>query len=899
MEKRFLSSKKAIAFWEGLGATISGFFSKPKIETVSPSAQQKEVELLCHKVQEVYKGSVFAQIEPYELASTIVNQSFQKAERGSKEPLVELFFETVLELATTEGFWGLSDIDWSIDYPLSEQIEIKEVMLGLHKKFSDDVNSLDIWKKTLVEIFSIILSAVPEIEDGDSPKASFGINLVHLLNYPQECVEKVMLAVFENSLIEKGLFSRLRKIYEENADLVSGIDPLNRSTAKVIYPTDSKLIGRELISGYLKRTAFDSVFSSPYPFFIPPSLRFEHCHILAGTGYGKTQLLQKLMLDDIREGRGFCAIDSQGDLIRKLSMLAIFDPDIRDSLADKLIIIDPTDIDYPVCLNMFSLSTEGVDRLSAYQKELIVNGTVDMYSYMFGALFGAELTQRQGVIFTYIARLMMEIPNATIQTLRELMEDGKKFLPNMDKLEGSTRAFFKTQFFSTSFNQTKKQVLTRLWGVLSNATLERMFSNTKNKVDLSRAINEDKIILINTAKNLLQKDGSAILGRFFIALLGQAVLKRTAIPEKNRRPFFVYIDEAHEYFDERLEDLLNQARKYKVGFTLAHQNLDQLGSLKATVHSSTSIKLVGGVSSNDAISMAKEMRCKTENIESVRKSKKGAEFAGYLKNVTTGVLPLTVPFGVLEKEPVISQLAYTKLIELNRTKYCQPLEEVLLGIDEQPFRVVEKKKKSNNIPEKIQTETRISPKPEKQKRDIEEKKPREVKVVKPPKSTQVGKGGIQHRYLQNLVKKISNERGFKATVEKQVLSGAGSVDVAIEGHGKVLAVEISVSTDWKWEASNISKCLATGADQVIILSSDKKHLQNLKTNLSEEFSDHTNLSFFTAKDLISCLDKIRADSASEEKTVRGYKVKVKYAAISKDDGQAKKDAIAKVLVGKI
>ena len=56
----------------------------------------------------------------------------------------------------------------------------------------------------------------------------------------------------------------------------------------------------------------------------------------------------------------------------------------------------------------------------------------------------------------------------------------------------------------------------------------------------------------------------------------QAALERAADPEHLRRPAFVYIDEAADYFDENIDTLLIQARKYKVGLTFAHQHLDQL-----------------------------------------------------------------------------------------------------------------------------------------------------------------------------------------------------------------------------------------------------------------------------------------------------------------------------------
>ena len=66
-----------------------------------------------------------------------------------------------------------------------------------------------------------------------------------------------------------------------------------------------------------------------------------------------------------------------------------------------------------------------------------------------------------------------------------------------------------------------------------------------------------------------------MLGRFFIALICQAAQERASIDAELRQSTFLYIDEAHDYFDESMENLLNQARKYKVGLVLAHQNLDQ------------------------------------------------------------------------------------------------------------------------------------------------------------------------------------------------------------------------------------------------------------------------------------------------------------------------------------
>ena len=108
---------------------------------------------------------------------------------------------------------------------------------------------------------------------------------------------------------------------------------------------------------------------------------------------------------------------------------------------------------------MFDVNMERIQGYSPVEREKILNGTIELYEYIFGALLGAELTQKQGVIFRYLARLMLVIPNATIQTLRELMEDGRPFQPYMEQLQGTSRQFFKTQFFDKAFAGTKTQIL--------------------------------------------------------------------------------------------------------------------------------------------------------------------------------------------------------------------------------------------------------------------------------------------------------------------------------------------------------------------------------------------------------------------------------------------------------
>jgi hypothetical protein len=438
--------------------------------------------------------------------------------------------------------------------------------------------------------------------------------LYTLLDDLASTILKIIQVSYRDDLTRAHLFERLRDQFQTNICLASGIDPerADKSTRAIVGPTASDLSPSELLSTYLAGTPFLDFLQTLLPFSIPFPVRFEHTHIVGGSGHGKTQLLQHLILRDLGklcQGRGsLIVIDSQGDMLRTITQLAELSPTHPESLADRLILIDPNDVEHPPALNLFDF---GLDRLKHYnpvEREKLINGAIALYEYVFGALLGAELTQRQGVIFRYLARLIMTLQGATIHTLMGFMENPEATRAHFPKLDQTSRHFFETQFFSRSFDDTRQQILTRLWGVLSNRVLERMFTNQYNRLDLFNAMNRGSLILINTAKDLLKQEGCEILGRFFIALITQAAQERAAIPEDRRRSTFVYIDEAHDYFDESIQNLFNQARKYRVGLIIAHQNLDQFDvSLRATVMASTSIKLAGGLSAKDAAAFSKEM----------------------------------------------------------------------------------------------------------------------------------------------------------------------------------------------------------------------------------------------------------------------------------------------------
>jgi hypothetical protein len=148
----------------------------------------------------------------------------------------------------------------------------------------------------------------------------------------------------------------------------------------------------------------------------------------------------------------------------------------------------------------------------------------------------------------------------------------------------------------------------------------------------------------------------------------------------------------------------------------------------------------------------------------------------------------------------------------------------------------------------------------------------------PPQPNAVKKIESQHRYLQKLIKKMAESRGYVATIEQVTPDGNGRVDVSLERNGKKIAVEISVTTGDLWEAHNVEKCLAAAYDEVIVCSSNANNLQKIQAQLESKLNK-TQLSkvlFFESQEVINYFDKQVVQETKKEKVVKGYRIKVEY-----------------------
>lgn len=507
------------------------------------------------------------------------------------------------------------------------------------------MSALDMISQSLAPI----ADAVPPIE-GDVL-----VEVTQFLEPLGQAVQNVIAPYFQDS--DYNHFRKLRERLDANLQSTHRTQP--------VFPRDYK--GADVIETYLAGTLLKELFQLRTPFTIPEERRFEHTHIVAGSGHGKTQTLQYFIGRDLEEvargDKSVIVIDSQGDLINTILKTRTLPP-------KRVVLIDPEDIGYPVSLNLFSVGQDRLEHYDPLERERLTNSIIELYDFVLGSLLSAGMTSKQSVVFRYVTRLMFHIPNATIHTLRELMEPGgtDRYRDQIARLDDTPRRFFETEFDSKEFANTKTQVLRRLYGVLENQTFERMFSHPVSKFDMFDEMNAGKLILINTSKSLLKEQGTEIFGRFFIALIAQAAQERATLPDWDRLPVMVYVDEAQDYFDQNIGVILSQARKYKVGMVMAHQYLGQLsGGLQEAFEANTSIKLAGGVSARDARALAGQMSCDPDTIQ---RQQKGT-FATYVRGLTDRAVPISFPFFVLEKKPKATKDEIDAIRQHSRQAYAE------------------------------------------------------------------------------------------------------------------------------------------------------------------------------------------------------------------------------------
>lgn len=424
-----------------------------------------------------------------------------------------------------------------------------------------------------------------------------------------------------------------------------------------------------LVATYVGGTALEALLHAPVTLQVEDKHLVEHMMIIGGPGAGKTQTIEAIIARHLErpadDQMGMVIIDSQGDLLKRIMA--------HRACKDRLIYVDPTDIEHAPALNIFDLGLKRSEGADARTREAIRNGVLELYELTLGDLMASDLSAKMVVPFKFLCTLMLEIPGATLQDLRAVLADLAPYQDAVDRLGETGRRFFERDYNSKTFADTRQQIGWRLDSLLVNAAFERMFAARASKVDLFEALNTGKIVLIHSAKEHLRQEASSIFGRYFIAATLAAIIDRARIPEAQRRPATLIIDEAHEYLSSDVEMLLRQARKYNCGVVLASQTLsDMKPAFRDSLLSCTEIKLAANISDRGAETLAANMKTTSAFVHAQTKTKTHARFAMHVRSLTRTATTLEVPFDVLGRAPQLTKSELAAVLAKNRVALSAP-----------------------------------------------------------------------------------------------------------------------------------------------------------------------------------------------------------------------------------
>ncbi|MEU4767691.1 DUF87 domain-containing protein [Actinosynnema sp. NPDC023794] len=287
----------------------------------------------------------------------------------------------------------------------------------------------------------------------------------------------------------------------------------------------------------------------------------HHLHVIGATGSGKSTLLGNMILADAEAGRGIVLIDPKGDLVTDvLSRLP-------RSAADRVVIFDADSKSRPPCLNP----------LDGGETDLTVDNLVSVFRRVYSAFWGPRTDD---VMRAACLTLRTQQGVATLADLPKLLADTAfRSRVTTGITDPVLRGFW--SWYEDLTDSSRSQVISPLMNKL-RAFLLRPFvrdaiAGGHSTVDMAEVL-DGGICLVRIPKGSLGEEPTRLIGSLVVARTWQATTGRARTPQRERRDASLVIDECHNFLNlpYPIEDMLAEARGFRVAMTLAHQHLGQL-----------------------------------------------------------------------------------------------------------------------------------------------------------------------------------------------------------------------------------------------------------------------------------------------------------------------------------
>lgn len=622
-----------------------------------------------------------------------------------------------------------------------------------------------------------------------------------------------------------------------------------------------------------------------FPVHLDTESRLSHTHILGVTGTGKSTLIAQMFLKDIEQGLGCAIFDPHGDICDDILKR------IPENRKDDVIIIDPSDSNFPIGFNLLEANTDA-------EKIVLSSDLVSAFK-RHATAWGDNMT---AVLQNAVNTILDSSRGGTLIELKRFLIEEKFRNEYLTSVDNPSLHYY----WENEYPMVRKGIaplLTRIDTFLRPKLVRYMLAQKKG-VDIADCLKNNKIILLKLSQGLIGEQNSYLLGSLFLAKFNQAAFSRQSQNKNERSPYMLYLDEFQNFITPSVERILSGARKYGLGLTIAHQELSQIedNRLLNSVLSNPNTRICFRLGDNDAKRLESGFSYfEQSDLQSLERGEAIMRIGSSTNDFNINTKPLSEVSGDFSQE----------IISTVRGKFSTPKTEVeALLISLLPKKSTFKKPivENKSIEEKPSV---LEAKTENISTETEQNKIIEVHSAFKPEvitntpfeaqkeqylQSQIEKErNRKHQNLQNLIKTIGEQQGFKSVIEEP-LGNDTRVDVGLSNGKFKIAIEISVTNSADYEVLNIQKCIDASYDFVFMISDNSSHLENIKSKALESIpkKQHSKIHFITSNAFAEKLGAVTPQEKVIEKRVKGYRVKTSYN--QKPTESLKKESLGQIIL---
>ena len=401
-------------------------------------------------------------------------------------------------------------------------------------------------------------------------------------------------------------------------------------------------------------------FSDGYPAVLTHDDRRRHLYLIGKTGSGKSNLLFNLMQADLQRGAGFALLDPHADLAERVA------DSIPPELTNRVIYVDPADIDHPIGLNL-------LNNVPPDQRPLVAAHVTEAFQHIWGMT--TEAAPRATYILTHALRLLLDAPGSTLLGLpRLLTNDEYRHRLLAHTRDPIVRGFWTEEFPSWPAHERQTALMpvqNKVGALLQPYAIRYALGQTKSTINIREVMDRGQILLVNLSKRRLGLGPAHLIGALLTTAFAQAAEARADVPEDERRDFTLYADEFQHFATDSFATILSEARKWHLSLVLSHQFLGQLPDLlRQAVVGNTGSIVVFRVGAEDAQLLADEL-----GIPNKATLGETANFSAWVKLMRNGIPTDPRPI-TTEKQYPLCAGRFEAVLRHSQARYARPRKVV-------------------------------------------------------------------------------------------------------------------------------------------------------------------------------------------------------------------------------